>query len=53
MKLWRFPAAEVPSGEEELAEWLYARWLTLDDWVGEQRGQAAALSSASAASERT
>lgn len=53
LRLWRFPAAEVPEGEEELTRWLYERWQTLDDWVGEQRGQVAALSSASAVSERT
>ena len=35
MKFWRFPAAEVPSGRDELIVWLYARWQELDDWVGE------------------
>ena len=53
IKLWRYPAAEVPAGEAELTEWLYGVWQTLDDWVGEQRGQAAAATSASAASLRT
>ena len=38
LRFWRFPASEVPEGEEELTRWLYARWQTLDDWVGEQRG---------------
>ena len=53
IKLWRYPASEVPEGEQELTEWLYEIWQTLDDWVGEQRGQAAAATSASAASLRT
>ena len=39
MRFWRFPAAEIPRGEQELTEWLYARWHTLDDWVGEQLGR--------------
>jgi 1-acyl-sn-glycerol-3-phosphate acyltransferase len=34
---WRYPAASVPAGEEERIAWLYERWQTLDDWVGEQR----------------
>jgi 1-acyl-sn-glycerol-3-phosphate acyltransferase len=53
LRFWRFPASEVPAGEDELTEWLYERWQLLDDWVGEQRGQAAApATSASAVSER-
>lgn len=39
MKFWRFPAAEVPEDRDELTAWLYARWQTLDDWVGEQRAE--------------
>lgn len=53
MRFWRFPAEEIPRDEAGLTQWLYGTWQVLDDWVGEQRGQAAALSSASAASERT
>jgi 1-acyl-sn-glycerol-3-phosphate acyltransferase len=33
MKFWRYPAAEVPVGREELIAWLYARWLELDAWI--------------------
>jgi 1-acyl-sn-glycerol-3-phosphate acyltransferase len=36
-KLWRFPAAEVPQDEDERVRWLYERWQTLDDWIGEHR----------------
>jgi 1-acyl-sn-glycerol-3-phosphate acyltransferase len=53
VKLWRYPADEVPEGEREMTEWLYDVWQALDDWVGEQRGQAAAATSVSAASLRT
>lgn len=34
LKFWRFPAAEVPSGRDELIAWLYDRWQELDDWIG-------------------
>ena len=44
MRFWRFAAAEIPRKEAELTQWLYATWQILDDWVGEQRGQAAATS---------
>jgi 1-acyl-sn-glycerol-3-phosphate acyltransferase len=37
LKFWRFPAAEVPLGRDELIAWLYERWQELDDWVGEMR----------------
>jgi len=37
LRFWRFPAAEIPSEREELIAWLYARWQTLDDWIGEVR----------------
>lgn len=40
MRLWRFPAADVPQGEDELTRWLYETWQILDDWVGEQHAQA-------------
>jgi 1-acyl-sn-glycerol-3-phosphate acyltransferase len=39
IRFWRFPAATVPPGEDERIAWLYERWQTLDDWVGEQRGE--------------
>ena len=37
VRFWRYPAAEVPSGEDARIAWLYQRWQVLDDWVGEQR----------------
>jgi 1-acyl-sn-glycerol-3-phosphate acyltransferase len=36
MRFWRHPASSIPAGERERAEWLYARWTELDQWVGEQ-----------------
>ena len=36
VSFWRHPAAEVPAGREERIAWLYERWQTLDDWIGEQ-----------------
>lgn len=42
VRFWRFPASEVPTEETELTRWLYDRWQTLDDWVGEQRAAARA-----------
>jgi 1-acyl-sn-glycerol-3-phosphate acyltransferase len=36
VRFWRFPAADVPRGEEARTAWLYERWQLLDDWVGEQ-----------------
>jgi nucleotide-binding universal stress UspA family protein len=37
VRFWRWPAAAVPAGEQDRIIWLYERWQTLDDWVGEQR----------------
>ena len=33
---WRVPADEIPLGEEERTEWLYAQWQAVDDWVGDR-----------------
>lgn len=30
---WRIPAAEVPSGPEELTEWLFDWWARIDRWI--------------------
>jgi 1-acyl-sn-glycerol-3-phosphate acyltransferase len=34
---WRVPAAEIPAGEQEQSDWLYAQWQAVDDWVGAHR----------------
>ncbi len=39
MKLWRVPADEIPKGERERTEWLYAQWQEMDRWVGKQRAE--------------
>ena len=33
---WREPAAGVPSGEQQITEWLFDLWHRIDSWVGEQ-----------------
>jgi 1-acyl-sn-glycerol-3-phosphate acyltransferase len=40
VRFWRYPAAEVPAGEDGRVAWLYERWQILDDWIGEQRSPA-------------
>jgi 1-acyl-sn-glycerol-3-phosphate acyltransferase len=49
LKFWRFPAAEVPLGRDELIAWLYERWQELDDWVGQMRSVGSAELGAKAA----
>jgi 1-acyl-sn-glycerol-3-phosphate acyltransferase len=34
VRFWRYPASEVPAGEDERVAWLYDRWQEVDDWVG-------------------
>ncbi|MBP1633354.1 MAG: phospholipid/glycerol acyltransferase [Acidobacteria bacterium] len=30
---WRIPAGEIPAGESERTDWLFAQWRVVDDWV--------------------
>ncbi len=46
VRFWRYPNSEIPAGEAARIEWLYARWLELDDWVGGGRAAADTASSA-------
>jgi 1-acyl-sn-glycerol-3-phosphate acyltransferase len=32
---WRVPAAEIPSGDGERAEWLDEQWMRVDHWVAQ------------------
>ena len=48
LKFWRFPAADVPCGHDELIAWLFDRWQELDDWIGEARSATPARFKASA-----
>jgi hypothetical protein len=34
-RYWRVPPSEVPSGEQELIDWLYGWWQRIDDWIAE------------------
>jgi hypothetical protein len=36
-RYWRIPPSEVPHGEQELIDWLYAWWATIDRWIDERR----------------
>ena len=36
---WRHERDELPSGRDELIDWLYDRWQALDDWIEEQRSR--------------
>jgi hypothetical protein len=36
-RYWRLPASEVPSGEQEQIDWLYAWWARIDQWIDERR----------------
>jgi 1-acyl-sn-glycerol-3-phosphate acyltransferase len=40
IRFWRFAASELPDGDEARTRWLFDRWQTLDDWVGEQEAAA-------------
>lgn len=35
-RLWRVPAAEIPSGREARKAWLAEQWHRVDEWVGQQ-----------------
>jgi 1-acyl-sn-glycerol-3-phosphate acyltransferase len=37
VRFWRFPAADVPTSDDDRVRWLYERWQELDDWIGDQR----------------
>ena len=40
MRWWIVPAAEVPTGEDERIDWLFAWWATIDDWIDERQAEA-------------
>lgn len=41
-RYWRIPAAEVPRTEQEIIDWLYAWWETIDEWVDRHKDVPAA-----------
>ncbi len=49
MRFWRYPAAEIPVGREELIAWLYARWLELDAWITQCRREEPRITRAASA----
>ena len=40
MRWWIVPAAEVPTGEAERIDWLFAWWATIDGWIDERQAEA-------------
>jgi 1-acyl-sn-glycerol-3-phosphate acyltransferase len=43
LRWWFVPAAEVPRGEDEQADWLYHWWETIDAWIDATRRQESAI----------
>ncbi len=41
VKLWRVPADEVPTRDDEAAEWLLGWWSRIDAWILEHHGRGA------------
>lgn len=50
MRWWQVPADDVPHGEQDRRDWLYAWWARIDDWIGEQN-QAQGLAGSTAAAD--
>jgi hypothetical protein len=34
-RYWRIPPSEVPQGQDQLIDWLYAWWKRIDEWIDE------------------
>ena len=39
MKMWRVPAAEIPTDEQGRTEWLYENWHRMDRWISENAAE--------------
>ncbi|MDQ6648776.1 MAG: 1-acyl-sn-glycerol-3-phosphate acyltransferase [Actinomycetota bacterium] len=40
LRFWLVPAEDVPSGEDERVDWLYAWWARIDEWIDGARSPA-------------
>ncbi len=40
MRWWIVPAADVPAGDDDRIDWLYAWWARIDDWIDERQAEA-------------
>jgi hypothetical protein len=40
MRWWIVPAAEVPAGQDERVDWLFAWWARIDEWIDERQTEA-------------
>ena len=45
-RYWRIPAAEVPREKDELIDWLFGWWATIDDWIEDRNSLAEAIETA-------
>jgi hypothetical protein len=45
-RYWRMPASEVPREKDELIEWLYKWWETIDAWIEDRSSLAHAIETA-------
>ena len=43
VRLWHEPADSIPADHDAQIEWLFDRWRTLDEWVGERETARASL----------
>jgi 1-acyl-sn-glycerol-3-phosphate acyltransferase len=41
VKMWRVPAAAIPSTYDERAAWLFEQWRAVDDWIAENQREGA------------
>jgi 1-acyl-sn-glycerol-3-phosphate acyltransferase len=53
VRLWRFPAAEIPTDRSGRVAWLYERWHEVDDWIDAQRAGPAISPAPDAAGSRS
>jgi 1-acyl-sn-glycerol-3-phosphate acyltransferase len=53
LRLWRFPAAEIPADRSGRIAWLYQRWHQVDDWIEAQRAGPAISPAPDAAGSRS
>jgi hypothetical protein len=41
-RYWRLSSSDIPTGEQERIDWLYAWWARIDGWIEERRSEAPA-----------
>ena len=38
MKAWRYPRSQIPADQSDQIDWLFERWLELDEWIAQEHG---------------